>query len=177
MSRRVVWCLLVVAVGGAVVGAIVASRLARPAEAADPPGYAKVLDVQALRLVDEEGNLRAALFMLKGCPCLMMWRGPEKLALQMSVNEQGSPCVILHDRSGTPRLGMALVNGEPRMELAGSDGKVRCQLAEGANGIAALRLFDDSGSLNATAALAAGKKGSGQLMFFDKGGKPLWSAP
>ena len=177
MSRRLLWCLLGAALVAGAVGGIVASRMGRPAEAADPPGYAKQIDVQKLRLVGEDGKVRAALAVMDGSVILMMSNPTGEGVLELSVNEKGNPCLLLHDRSGTNRLGVALMDGYPTIELGGPVGKSRCEIAVGPDDLAAIRLLDASGSRKATAALLADKKGSAWLVFIDKAGKVRWSAP
>ena len=177
MKIRLWWCVLGVGVVGGVIGAAAALRLGYRADAADPPGYAKVVDVQKLRLIGDDGKVRAVLAIVDGTAALLMFTPQEEPVLQICANKAGNAAILLHDRSGTTRLAMGLVDGNPSVQLAGPTGKSRCEIVVGTDGMVALRLFDGGKGTLARAALLTGKKGPGCLMFVDKAGKIQWSAP
>ena len=173
-ARRAVICAVVA--GAAAVLLLVAlhwppQAVARDAPARDIP---RVITARTFILVDDQGNLRAALGQLDdGSPALDLYdrRGTRRAGL--SATDDG-PALRLSDPDGTLRAGLGAYDDGPALDLFDAAGRNRGGLFAYDHGMG-LSLHDPDGTLRA--GLYTGVRNGPLLRLFDERGNVQWEAP
>jgi len=174
--RRDWWALLLLIIAGILGGALATLLVPRPAQAADPPSYAKVVETQAVRIVDAQGNARAVLSTAEGFVALLMFSRQGKLALQLTVDKRDNPSAFLHGPAGNRLIMLGVEAGNPAVAIFDPEGKVRGEVTL-LDGIVAARYYGPGDQKTPRAVFASLKDGKSALFFQDQKGKPVWVAP
>jgi len=178
MNRQMAGLGLACAAVGAVVGCAVVVWVVRGpvAEAADPPGYAKVLSVQALRLVDEQGRPRGGLATVDGLTTLQLLRPDGTPGLECQLGKAGAPGIVLRDAKGMMRWSVGVIDRGPLMVFCDAQARLRMEIGAVAEGAVAVRQFG-ANAKRPVAILAATEGGEAGLIFVGPDGRTRWSAP
>ena len=164
MKRRQYLLLLVTTViAGLVGGAISNHLLVRTAAAQNLTAHGNITSLKAFRLVDENGQLRAALEMSDGEPGLKFY---DEVG-NPTVDLHGSRGLIFYDKAGNASITLEIDSDSSRLALNGIDGKSLAALYASSDS-SSLLIGDENGILRAGLGMcASGKYG---LEFFDEDG-------
>lgn len=148
------------------------------APASDPgPAYSPVISTQQLRLVDPQGNIRAALLLTEGGePELELYDGDGNTRFALGLAGGKGPGLILKDSDGKPRTVLFMSDdGGPSISLLNAEGEVASTLGLLQDGRPFLRL---AGTVdNAGMFFYIGQDGLPAAIIVGEGGKLIWSVP
>jgi len=124
MSRKQYGLMLVLAVIAGLVGGVVSSFLfmgtpvfAQKTEVAD------IIRAKRFEVVDKDGKLHAALYLLAGEPGLVLYDKNEKPCAEFSLYN-GEPGLSFRDKNSKSRFVLGLDNGEPLLRFTDKNDKV-----------------------------------------------------
>lgn len=179
--RTVVACLLfglMAMVGGRVSHWLF---LPRRAEAQGLPRYAKMIETQGLRIVDDKGTPRLGLAVTKGLAMIQCLDSKGKVRLALAVDPNGDTMLTMFGASG-PRLVLQRNDTKgPAVQILERDGKntavsLSCvRSPDGKSDMPGCHLYY-TGSNRPAISLATTPSGP-MVGIFDKDTKPIWAAP
>jgi hypothetical protein len=143
------------AVGVGLIGGVALSQLSTagaPVGIQQTPQTAEVVRAEKFALLGRTGARRAVLELeSNGEPALKLYDEEGNLRAGLSLRTDGGPNLLFWDGQTTiPRAGLALLpNGSPSLELADRNGNLRTVLGLATDGEPVLGLFDHVGNLRA----------------------------
>ncbi len=141
MNKGKNWIFAALALGGGLIGGLIAVELApRSAEAAHSSAQSRA---QEFVLVDARGTERAAMNVGKsGMADLEMYDGHQRDRTELRVTEDGTATLGFYDEKGARRVLIgAAPGGRDGVTVYGSDSRILAGLTVGANNEASLTLM------------------------------------
>ena len=174
-ALKLITAAILVLIGGMVGSFILDSiRPARAGEEDAPP--MRRISAQAFILDDGAGHMRGWLATVDGTPSLTLLTADGKPAMDLSVQDDQAPRVILYDTEGHRRLFITIAEDTPAVHFIDAKGAPRMQLVSQPDDLSAVRIFGKE-STSANVVMAVLPEGKGAIGLSDGHGTPIWWAP
>lgn len=126
------------------------------------------ISATAFKLIDEQGNERAAFSLVDGLPSLTLRDGMGRVRALLEVRDSG-PSFLIADENGEARIGVDYAEGGSSLFVRDAMGHLRIGLDENAGGAT----ISVSGSeANTCIEIVASEAGDPKLGFFRRDGTP-----